>query len=195
MNHDYINFLIEFLSGNYDYMQFFASQLQHRDAGADGGGQSLVSPGSCLEEFRVRPFIECRGLGTCNFFATATSYWLATIREDEMFRKPLQQTLKADHTSRVSRCAVCIRQRVSEDPYSRTAVLKPFTSNNERAPNNVYYPPAPPPRYPPDYQPSPSPPNRERYPSHRRVPPYHYRRRGRVRSRHGERPIESSNTL
>lgn len=158
--------------------------MQHRDAGADGGGQSLVSPGSCLEEFRIRPFIECRGLGTCNYFATATSYWLATIRDDEMFRKPLQQTLKADHTSRVSRCTVCLRRRVTE-------VLKPFTSNNERASNNWGVPPpVSPPRNLPDYESSRTPPSRGRYPNNRRVP-YHYRRRSRVR-KPWERPTESS---
>ena len=109
------------------------SCLQHRDSGAAGGGQSLVSPGSCLEEFRTRPFIECRGLGTCNYFATAVSYWLATIKDYEQFRKPLQQTLKADHTSRVSRCAVCQRRRVSEEYEER---LKPLREN--RYPQSIH---------------------------------------------------------
>lgn len=74
----------------------------------------MSSPGSCLEEFRARPFIECRSQGTCNFFSTAVSYWLATVKEHEMFRKPQQQTLKTDHTSRVSRCSVCVRRHVRE---------------------------------------------------------------------------------
>ncbi|XP_071576981.1 collagen alpha-2(IV) chain-like [Temnothorax nylanderi] len=142
-------------SGSWEEIWVGYSFLMHRDAGADGGGQSLVSPGSCLEEFGVRPFIECRGLGSCNYFATATSYWLTTIHDEDMFRKPLQQTLKADHTSRVSRCAVCLRRRVTE-------VLKPFTSNNERAPNNWgVAPPAPPPppRNLPDYESSRIPPS------------------------------------
>ena len=43
-----------------------------------------------------------------------------------MFRKPLQQTLKLDHTSRVSRCAVCQRRRVSEEYVDR---LKPHRGN------------------------------------------------------------------
>lgn len=143
-----------------------------------------------MEEFRIRPFIECRGLGTCNYFSTATSYWLATIRDDEMFRKPLQQTLKADHTSRVSRCTVCLRRRVTE-------VLKPFTSNNERTPNNwgVAAPAPPPPhRVRPDYESSRVPPGRARYPNHRRVP-YQYRRRGRVRGKQWERSTESPDNL
>lgn len=145
--------------------------LQHRDAGADGGGQSLISPGSCLEEFRARPFIECRGLGTCNYFSTATSYWLATIKDYEMFRKPLQQTLKTDHTSRVSRCAVCLRRRITEDRF-----VRPEVGNIHLRPTN--YQPQPP-RYPTDYSRQRVQPGRNRNPN--RQVPYHYRRRGRLR--------------
>ena len=86
--------------------------LQHTDAGAEGSGQSLVSPGSCLENFRATPFIECHGMGRCNYFTTAYSYWLATIEDREMFRRPRQQTLKAGSLeTRISRCTVCIRHR------------------------------------------------------------------------------------
>jgi hypothetical protein len=42
------------------------SLFQHTDAGAEGAGQSLVSPGSCLADFRSRPFIECHGQGKNN---------------------------------------------------------------------------------------------------------------------------------
>lgn len=90
--------------------------FQHTDAGAEGAGQALVSPGSCLEEFRPKPFIECHGAGRCNYFTTAYSYWLATINDNEMFRKPRQQTLKADLTTRVSRCSVCLRGRLRDEP-------------------------------------------------------------------------------
>lgn len=93
-----------------------------------------MSPGSCLEEFRTRPFIECRGLGTCNYFGTAISYWLATVKDYEQFRKPLQQTLKADHTSRISRCSVCRRRLVNED--YNTHSLKPLREN--RYPQSLY---------------------------------------------------------
>ena len=96
---------------------------QHTDAGAEGGGQSLVSPGSCLEEFRPTPFIECHGHGRCNYFTTAFSYWLATIDDRQQFRQPQQQTLKAGNLrSRVSRCSVCRRQRPRFDarpPFDR----------------------------------------------------------------------------
>ncbi len=66
--------------------------FQHTDAGAEGAGQSLVSAGSCLRDFRSRPFIECHGQGRCNFYTTAYSYWLATIAEEDQFtRFVLQQ--------------------------------------------------------------------------------------------------------
>jgi len=88
------------------------SFIMHTDAGAEGGGQSLVSPGSCLQDFRPTPFIECHGTGRCNYFTTAYSYWLATIEDRDQFRKPRQQTLKGNTLqSRISRCSVCIRQK------------------------------------------------------------------------------------
>ena len=96
------------------------SSRQHTDAGAEGGGQSLVSPGSCLEDFRPTPFIECHGHGRCNYFTTALSYWLATIDDRLQFTQPQPQTLKAGSLrSRVSRCAVCRRSRPVRDSNPR----------------------------------------------------------------------------
>lgn len=69
--------------------------------------QNLISPGSCLEEFRAQPVIECHGRGTCNIYDGITSYWLSVIEDHEQFKKPRPQTLKADQTSKVSRCTVC----------------------------------------------------------------------------------------
>merc|ERR1712123_163876 len=87
------------------------SFVMHTDAGAEGAGQSLSSPGSCLKDFRSRPFIECHGHGRCNYHTTAYSYWMATIEKDRMFKKPVPQTLKAgDLRSRISRCVVCMRK-------------------------------------------------------------------------------------
>lgn len=85
--------------------------LQHTAAGAEGGGQSLASPGSCLEDFRATPFIECNGArGTCHYFANKLSFWLATIEDIDQFRAPQKQTLKAGSLlSRISRCQVCIK--------------------------------------------------------------------------------------
>ena len=62
------------LSAFHGKSSFFYEQscfciLQHTGAGAEGGGQQLASPGSCLEDFRSTPFIECNGgRGTCHFY-------------------------------------------------------------------------------------------------------------------------------
>lgn len=79
-------------------------------AGAEGGGQSLSSPGSCLEDFRASPFIECNGArGTCHFFANKFSFWLTQIDEEQQFDSPKPETIKANLISRVSRCVVCVK--------------------------------------------------------------------------------------
>lgn len=54
--------------------------------GAEGSGQPLASPGSCLEDFRKIPFIECHGRGTCNYYTDSYSYWLAALNPNDMFR-------------------------------------------------------------------------------------------------------------
>jgi collagen type IV alpha len=97
---------------NWDGLWIGYSFAMHTAAGAEGGGQSLSSPGSCLEDFRATPFIECSGgRGTCHYFANKFSFWLATIDEGEMFSEPVSQTLKAGNLrSRVSRCQVCIKR-------------------------------------------------------------------------------------
>ena len=84
---------------------------QHTAAGAEGGGQSLASPGSCLEDFRATPFIECNGArGTCHYFANKLSFWLASVDDQSQFDRPQSETLKAGNLrSRVSRCQVCVR--------------------------------------------------------------------------------------
>ncbi|RXM36828.1 Collagen alpha-3(IV) chain [Acipenser ruthenus] len=65
------------------------SFVMHTSAGAEGSGQALASPGSCLEEFRPVPFIECHGKGTCNYYANSYSYWLAALQSSQMFRSGL----------------------------------------------------------------------------------------------------------
>ncbi|MEQ2263600.1 Collagen alpha-2(IV) chain, partial [Xenotaenia resolanae] len=86
------------------------SFLMHTAAGNEGGGQSLSSPGSCLEDFRTTPFIECNGAkGTCHYFANKHSFWLTSI--DKSFHsQPSSETLKAGQLlSRISRCQVCMK--------------------------------------------------------------------------------------
>lgn len=98
-----------FLTGlTYRHSHF--SFPQHTAAGNEGGGQSLSSPGSCLEDFRTTPFIECNGAkGTCHYFANKHSFWLTSI--DQSFHtQPSSETLKAGQLlSRISRCQVCMK--------------------------------------------------------------------------------------
>lgn len=77
-----------------------------------GGGQSLSSSGSCLEEFRTAPFVECNGAGgTCHYFANQLCFWLTTIEDNQQLVLPESQTWKAGNlTSHVSRCQVCLKE-------------------------------------------------------------------------------------
>uniref|UniRef100_A0A8C8DUG4 Collagen IV NC1 domain-containing protein n=1 Tax=Oryzias sinensis TaxID=183150 RepID=A0A8C8DUG4_9TELE len=86
------------------------SFLMHTAAGNEGGGQSLSSPGSCLEDFRTLPFIECNGAkGTCHYFANKHSFWLTSI-DHSFHANPAPETLKAGQLrSRISRCQVCMK--------------------------------------------------------------------------------------
>ncbi|XP_069755220.1 collagen alpha-4(IV) chain-like [Narcine bancroftii] len=89
------------------------SFLMHTGAGAEGGGQSLTSPGSCLEEFRLAPFIECQGArGTCHYFTDKYSSWLTTVDPNQQFglRAP-SETWKTEQLQRqrVGRCQVCLK--------------------------------------------------------------------------------------
>ncbi|KAB0392094.1 hypothetical protein E2I00_003799 [Balaenoptera physalus] len=83
----------------------------HTAAGDEGGGQSLVSPGSCLEDFRATPFIECNGArGTCHYYANKYSFWLTTIPEQSFQGTPSADTLKAGLIrTHISRCQVCMK--------------------------------------------------------------------------------------
>lgn len=96
---------------NWEALWIGYSFMMHTSAGAEGSGQALASPGSCLEEFRSAPFIECHGRGTCNYYGNSYSFWLATVEPNEMFRKPQSETLKAGNLrTRVSRCVVCLKR-------------------------------------------------------------------------------------
>nr|5NB1_A Chain A, Collagen alpha-4(IV) chain [Homo sapiens]5NB1_B Chain B, Collagen alpha-4(IV) chain [Homo sapiens]5NB1_C Chain C, Collagen alpha-4(IV) chain [Homo sapiens]5NB1_D Chain D, Collagen alpha-4(IV) chain [Homo sapiens]5NB1_E Chain E, Collagen alpha-4(IV) chain [Homo sapiens]5NB1_F Chain F, Collagen alpha-4(IV) chain [Homo sapiens] len=89
------------------------SFLMHTGAGDQGGGQALMSPGSCLEDFRAAPFLECQGRqGTCHFFANKYSFWLTTVKADLQFSSaPAPDTLKESQAQRqkISRCQVCVK--------------------------------------------------------------------------------------
>ncbi|KAK0147057.1 Collagen alpha-2(IV) chain [Merluccius polli] len=90
------------------------SFLLHTGVGDDGGGQSLTSTGSCLEDFRTHPFVECQGArGTCFYFGHLHSFWLTTVSPEEQFAAPKTGTIKAAEQQRqsASRCHVCTRDR------------------------------------------------------------------------------------
>lgn len=76
-----------------------------------------MSPGSCLEDFRAAPFLECQGRqGTCHFFANKYSFWLTTVSPDRQFSSsPSPVTLKEVRAQRqkISRCQVCLRSQNS----------------------------------------------------------------------------------
>lgn len=87
------------------------SFVMHLGRGAQGGGQSLASPGSCLEDFRATPFIECSGTdGNCMYYANKFSYWMTVIDPNNQFEVPRQETLKSgNHRNKISRCTVCLK--------------------------------------------------------------------------------------
>ena len=84
---------------------------QHTSAGNDGSGQLLSSPGSCLEDFRNTPFIECHGRGTCHYYGSTYSFWLTTVTDEDQFRIPQSRTIKSgSQREHVSRCTVCMKK-------------------------------------------------------------------------------------
>lgn len=106
----YFSFQIHLTSNLSHFFPLSPLSLQHTAAGNEGGGQSLSSPGSCLEDFRTTPFLECNGAkGTCHYFANKHSFWLTSI--DQAFHtEPASETLKAGQLlSRISRCQVCMK--------------------------------------------------------------------------------------
>ena len=94
----------------------FLSQMT--GSGGTGTGESLTSSGSCLEDFRANPFIECNGArGSCNYFSDKFSFWLTTISKQSMFQTIPSETLHGNKgqnlKSRISRCRVCTKGRFS----------------------------------------------------------------------------------
>jgi collagen type IV alpha len=116
---------------NWDSLWMGYSFVMHTGAGSQGGGQSLSSPGSCLETFRSSPFIECHGRGTCNYFASTYSFWLTTVQNNQQFSNPVSETLKAGNLrSRISRCQVCRRVVDSVNGYISSPVVDSSSAND-----------------------------------------------------------------
>uniref|UniRef100_A0A3B3UPD1 Collagen IV NC1 domain-containing protein n=1 Tax=Poecilia latipinna TaxID=48699 RepID=A0A3B3UPD1_9TELE len=86
------------------------SFVMETGVGAEGSGQPLVSPGSCLENFQGMPFMECSGSsGTCKYDNSLYSYWLAALDPDNMFRRPSSWILPGNNPDNISRCRVCMK--------------------------------------------------------------------------------------
>lgn len=116
---------------HWDSLWIGYSFVMHTGAGAEGSGQDLQSPGSCLEDFRADPFLECHGRGTCNKFSNGYSFWLATIMES--FTSPASETLmRGNLRQRVGRCQVCMRSdaTVGERERYRTSYNERFDAND-----------------------------------------------------------------
>jgi len=86
-----------------------------------GGGQQLSSPGSCLEQFRLNPYIECNSRGECHFFSDKFSFWLVAIAGPTNRHLHVQgQTFKAAHLlDKIGRCRVCVLDAAHDDVYVR----------------------------------------------------------------------------
>lgn len=84
------------------------SFVMNRAEGAEGSGQDLLSPGSCLEEFMAAPYIECKAAGHCNKYSTLLSFWLTNVNSDKQFDAIRLDTFKAGNIRpQISRCKVC----------------------------------------------------------------------------------------
>ena len=84
------------------------SFIMNRAEGAEGSGQYLPSPGSCLEHFMSVPYIECKAAGHCNKYSTLLSFWLTNINESRQFEPVKLGTFRRGNLkSQISRCKVC----------------------------------------------------------------------------------------
>uniref|UniRef100_A0A3B3S9G8 Collagen IV NC1 domain-containing protein n=2 Tax=Paramormyrops kingsleyae TaxID=1676925 RepID=A0A3B3S9G8_9TELE len=90
------------------------SFLMHTSGGDIGAGQALMSPGSCLKDFRTQPVIECQGeRGTCSYFTMGFSFWLTHV--DELGQSELDKSLEIlkdemQQRQHAGRCSVCMKQ-------------------------------------------------------------------------------------
>lgn len=89
----------------------------------NGAGQQLSSPGSCMSRFTHGPSIECQGgsKGKCSFFSNKLSFWLKTVDVTKMFNestvtKKLDVNKGREVLNQVSRCRVCMKQRIAIEP-------------------------------------------------------------------------------
>lgn len=95
------------------------SFIMNRAEGAEGSGQNLLSPGSCLEEFMSGPYIECKAAGHCNKYSTLLSFWMTNIDDRKQFENIQLNTVKAGNIKpHISRCKVCTLRESIKDTQS-----------------------------------------------------------------------------
>ncbi|VEL14616.1 unnamed protein product [Protopolystoma xenopodis] len=99
------------------------SYLMNTAYGAQGGGQQLASPGSCLPHFRSHLFIECNAKGLCGFFQEHKNFWLRVIgssMDDDMFSMIMGEAIKVrNNDDRIGKCVVCLRTQQMTDFFLR----------------------------------------------------------------------------
>ncbi|KAF6770970.1 hypothetical protein AHF37_10466 [Paragonimus kellicotti] len=99
---------------DYNSCRCFGPMGPMHTSGKHGGGQQLSSPGSCMEQFRYSPVIECNNnVGMCHYWADAKVYYLRALDHSrDQFEKPQGFTMKAAEgpvLNNVSKCRVCMK--------------------------------------------------------------------------------------
>ena len=94
--------------------------VQYTSAQGLGGGQALDSAGSCLPQYRVRPFVECAAASAqCYYHENKLAFWLAALSAsastagstaDSNAAWEINGTAAAGagDAERVGRCRVCL---------------------------------------------------------------------------------------
>lgn len=88
------------------------SYLMVTSSGASGGGQTLSSAGSCLEDFYLPTFIECLGRGTCSYYIDNIDFWLAQTQDVQPGMWGMGNVYSGIATildEGVARCSVCAK--------------------------------------------------------------------------------------
>jgi hypothetical protein len=86
------------------------SFLMH-SVGSHGGGQQLMSPGSCMnklvdgEPIYDHPFLECGSHGTCQYWSNAYTFWL--VNSNTSSWREVYGTPHPPNTGTAGACAVC----------------------------------------------------------------------------------------
>lgn len=119
--------------------------MQYTSAQGLGGGQSLDSAGSCLPQYRTRPFVECAAASAqCYYHENKLAFWLAALSPAAATASPTDAAWQINGTApagggdpeRVGRCRVCLFVGDPEpDPDPATG---PFSPISRAAPEELW---------------------------------------------------------